>query len=117
MNTATDNTDNFTWPCGCISPAAGGDVTVPCTDCADPDTPGLGPDVVEVETVREVTRPLIEAVRPGSRVTILTPQGQRRTGRAVMRSTHGGWVLNMGGRYGTPGIADDRNTVAVRGGR
>lgn len=30
----------FTWPCGCKSPAEGGDVTEPCDDCrADPDEP------------------------------------------------------------------------------
>lgn len=31
-----------------------------------------------------------------------------------MRSGHGGWVLNMGGKHGTPGIADDNNIVSVR---
>lgn len=55
----------------------------------------------------------VAAIRPGSRVTIRTPQGQERTGRAVMRSSEGGWVLNMGGKYGTPGLASDRNIVAV----
>jgi hypothetical protein len=34
-----------------------------------------------------------------------------------MRSTYGGWVLNLGGRYGTPGIADEKNIVRVAGGR
>jgi hypothetical protein len=33
-----------------------------------------------------------------------------------MRSTYGGWVLNLGGRYGTPGIADEKNIVRVGGG-
>ena len=58
-------------------------------------------------------------IRPGDRVTILTPQGQRTTGRAVMRNQqHGCWVLNMGGPHGTPGIADDENIVYVkRGGK
>jgi hypothetical protein len=50
----------------------------------------------------------------GDRVTIRTPQGQERTGRAVMRSAHGGWVLNLGGRYGTPGLAGEDNVVRVR---
>ena len=72
---------------------------------------------IEVVTARVVDRPLIEAVRPGSRVTILTPHGNLRTGRAVMRSSHGGWVLNGGGRHGTPLLADDRNTVRVSAGR
>lgn len=57
---------------------------------------------------------LIDSVRAGDRVTIITPHGSKLSGRAVMPSSHGGWVLNLGGRYGTPGIADDSNTIAVR---
>jgi hypothetical protein len=56
---------------------------------------------------------LIDSVRPGDRVTIVNRFGQERSGRAVMPSSHGGWVLNMGGPHGTPGIADDTNTVKV----
>ncbi len=59
----------------------------------------------------------VDAIRPGSRVTIRTPQGQERSGKAVMRSSYGGWVLNMGGPHGTPGLADDGNIVAVDGKR
>lgn len=33
---------------------------------------------------------LIDGVRVGDKVTILTPHGQQRTGRAVMPSSHGG---------------------------
>ncbi len=55
---------------------------------------------------------LVDTIRPGDKVTIVTPQGQDRSGRAVMRGTYG-WVLNMGGRHGTPGIATDENTVRV----
>jgi hypothetical protein len=64
-------------------------------------------------------------------VTILVPNGKsidraagkivqdwkESTGRAVMRSAEGGWVLNMGGRFGTPGVADGGNVVAVNGRR
>ena len=74
---------------------------------------------------------LIDRIRPGSRVTILVANGLRidrqtgklvqdwkeSTGRAVMRSSVGGWVLNMGGRHGRPGLADERNVVAVGGRR
>lgn len=51
-------------------------------------------------------------IGPQDRVTITTPFGDR-TGRAVMRGP-AGWVLNLGGRYGTPGIATTVNTIAVR---
>jgi hypothetical protein len=56
-------------------------------------------------------------VRPGDRVTIVDHDGQQRTGRAVMNSSGGGWVLNMGGRYGTPAIANNENIVKVKAGR
>jgi hypothetical protein len=70
-------------------------------------------------------------IKKGWKVTILVPSGKRwdrvtgqiedelkeMTGVAVMPSSHGGWVLNMGGRFGTPGIADDDNIVAIRGKR
>ena len=56
---------------------------------------------------------MVDEIRPGDRVTIVDRFGQKRTGRAVMRSSHGGWVLNMGGQHGTPAIADDKNTVKV----
>jgi len=64
-------------------------------------------------------------IRHGDRVTILRPAGvgrngqewQEATGRAVMRSATGGWVLNMGGPHGTPGLADESNTIAVKFGK
>jgi len=56
---------------------------------------------------------LIDTIKPGDRVTIVDRFGHERTGRAVMPSSHGGWVLNMGGKHGTPGIADDRNVTKV----
>jgi hypothetical protein len=62
-----------------------------------------------------------KSIRAGDRVTILVPSGLGRggqeyrpmTGRAVMYSAHGGWVLNMGGEHGRPGIADETNTIKV----
>lgn len=59
---------------------------------------------------------LVDSIRAGDKVTILTPHGSKLTGRAVMRSSSGGWVLNLGGRHGTPGLADERNVVRVRKG-
>ena len=60
---------------------------------------------------------LSDNIRAGDRVTIADRFGKLQTGRAVMRSSMGGWVLNMGGRYGTPALADDQNIVRVGGGR
>lgn len=56
---------------------------------------------------------LMAAIRAGDRVTICTPQGAQRTGHAVMRGP-AGWVLNMGGAHGTPGIVTEDNTVQVK---
>jgi hypothetical protein len=59
---------------------------------------------------------LFNKIRPGSRVTIVTPHGSKLTGRAVMKGP-AGWVLNLGGLHGTPGIASEDNVIAVQGGR
>lgn len=61
-------------------------------------------------------RSLVESIQPGDRVTIVDRFGKQHTGRAVMRGTYG-WVLNMGGAHGKPGIATDDNTVKVRCGK
>lgn len=69
---------------------------------------------------------IFEEIKPHDRVTILKPTGIGRdgtewkeyTGRVVMRSPGiGGWVLNMGGEHGTPGLASPENTVAINGKR
>ena len=39
----------------------------------------------------------------GDRVTYVDRFGQKHTGKAVMKGPHG-WVLNMGGKYGTPAV-------------
>jgi hypothetical protein len=74
---------------------------------------------------------LREQIKVGDRVTIRVPNGQsinrqtgrteiewkEATGRAVMHSATGGWVLNMGGAHGRPAVADESNIVAIRGQR
>ena len=67
----------------------------------------------------------MNTIKPGTRLTILVPAGKslkngkivqdyaERSGKVVMRSATGGWVLNMGGRYGTPGLADETNIVKI----
>lgn len=57
---------------------------------------------------------LFDSIRPRDMVTIITPHGSKMTGRVVMRGPYG-WVLNLGGRHGTPGIATAENVIAVRG--
>lgn len=56
---------------------------------------------------------IVDSIRHGDRVTIRDRFGKQHTGRAVMHSINGGWVLNMGGRYGTPGLADSSNIIKV----
>jgi len=58
---------------------------------------------------------LFDSIRPGDRVTIVNRFGQKRTGRVVMRGP-AGWVLNLGGPHGTPGIASPENVVGVKHG-
>ena len=50
-------------------------------------------------------------IQNGDKVTIAVRFGAQRTGTAVMRNSYGGWVLNMGGKYGTPGLASEENFV------
>lgn len=50
------------------------------------------------------------AIRPGQRLAIGTPHGHKRSGRVVMAGP-AGWVLNLGGKHGTPGIANETNIV------
>jgi hypothetical protein len=63
-----------------------------------------------------------DKIKHGDKVTILIPAGIGRngqewkeaTGKAVMHSSPvDGWVLNMGGPHGTPGIATEENTVKI----
>jgi hypothetical protein len=65
-----------------------------------------------------------EQIRPGDRVTIWRPNGigrhgvewKQATGRAVMLGP-AGWVLNMGGKHGTPAVATEDKIVAVKRGK
>jgi hypothetical protein len=56
---------------------------------------------------------LLSLIRPGDRVTLVDRFGVERSGKAVMRGP-AGWVLNMGGPHGTPGIATEENVTKVR---
>jgi hypothetical protein len=59
---------------------------------------------------------LYQTIALGRSVVIVTTQHRLRKGKVVM-SGRAGWVLNMGGQYGTPGIATPENTVWVSGTR
>jgi len=61
----------------------------------------------------ELSKSEFHKIKPGSRVTIMTPHGQEATGKVVMRGP-AGWVLNMGGPHGRPGIATPENVVRVK---
>lgn len=55
---------------------------------------------------------LFNSIKVGTMVAIQTPHGSLLEGRAVMRGP-AGWVLNLGGPHGTPGIASEGNVVWV----
>lgn len=61
----------------------------------------------------EIGKALLESIKGGDRVTIRNRFGQERTGSAVFLGS-AGWVLDMGGRNGIPGIASAENIVKVR---
>lgn len=80
---------------------------------------GVGP---RYNVRKEVmTDELLNSIKAGDKVTIHVPNGIGRngqewtakTGTAVMRGP-AGWVLNMGGKHGTPGIATEKNIISVR---
>ena len=69
------------------------------------------------EQAPQEPRRFTEIVRPGDRVIILTPHGNRVSGRVVMLNfQHDCAVLNAGGAHGTPKIADRDNTISIKRG-
>lgn len=56
---------------------------------------------------------LYDQISPGKTVSIQTKHGLFK-GRVVMLGP-AGWVLDLGGQHGTPGIASAENVVAVSG--
>jgi len=69
-----------------------------------------------------MARTILDAIKFGDKVTIRVPNGRsldgisfvERTGRATIRNGSYSWVLNMGGKYGTPAVATPENIVRVR---
>lgn len=72
-------------------------------------------------TIQTTGADLIQAARPGDKVTIRVPAGIGRdgvewrnaVGRVVIKSRDG-LALDMGGRFGRPGVATAQNIVALR---
>ncbi len=68
---------------------------------------------------RKSRRNPFSAIQPGDRVVFMRyagrgrngPEYKRASGKAVMRGPHG-WVLNTGGRHGTPAVVDERAYVS-----
>jgi hypothetical protein len=59
-------------------------------------------------------KPLADLIKHGDKVTIVSSTGQKITGRAVMFNPDiKAWVLNIGGGYGTPALADLSNVIKV----
>ena len=57
-----------------------------------------------------------EDIQVGDSVTFSTPHTAEMRGRAVMRGP-AGWVVNMGGRHGMPGVVTERNFIKIRKGK
>ena len=57
-----------------------------------------------------------EDVMVGDRVEFLTPQGQTRRGKVVMMGDVG-YIVNCGGRFGTPAVLTEKNFITARKGR
>jgi len=68
----------------------------------------------EIEWSKEAADKLIAQIRPGDTVWFVNRFGFGKSGcgRAVM-SNPVGWVLNMGGRHGTPQVVTADNITAV----
>ena len=58
---------------------------------------------------------MFKEIQVGDSVTMSTPQGQEVRGKAVMKGPHG-WVINIGGRFGTPKVVNENNFIKMRKG-
>ena len=59
---------------------------------------------------------MFKEIQVGDSVTMSTPQGQEVRGKAVNKGPHG-WVINIGGRFGTPKVVNENNFIKMRKGR
>ena len=59
---------------------------------------------------------MFEDIHIGDTVYFSTPHTAEMKGRAVMKGP-AGWVVNAGGKHGTPKVVSDRNFIRLRKGR
>ena len=59
---------------------------------------------------------MFKDIQVGDSVTMSTPQGQVLNGKAVTKGPYG-WVINVGGRHGTPRVVHENNFVKMRKGK
>ena len=59
---------------------------------------------------------MFKDIQIGDSVTMSTPQGNLLNGKAVMKGPYG-WVINVGGRHGTPRIVHENNFIKMRKGK
>ena len=59
---------------------------------------------------------MFKDIQVGDSVTMSTPQGQVLSGKAVVKGPYG-WVINVGGRHGTPRVVHENNFVKMRKGK
>ena len=55
-------------------------------------------------------------IHTGDTVYFSTPHTAEMKGRAVMKGP-AGWVVNAGGKHGTPKVVSERNFIRLRKGR
>ena len=59
---------------------------------------------------------MFKDIMVGDTVYFSTPHSKELKGKAVMKGPIG-WVVNMGGRHGTPGVVTERNFIKIRKGK
>ena len=59
---------------------------------------------------------MFKEIQVGDTVYFSTPHSKELKGKAVMKGPVG-WVVNMGGRHGMPGMVTERNFIKIRKGK
>jgi hypothetical protein len=71
-------------------------------------------DKMEKEPIEEISsNDLFSMIKPNSTVVVKGRFGVQRGKARIYNKHHNVWVLNLGGRHGTPGIATRDNIISV----